>query len=1602
MNWFTAFWGLTTFFVCSFPLQAFSADVTPPNTSIYPYFYSSSYSTDQTYPSSLSVSLSCSDDYYGSGCAGTFYCLGKDCQPTTSFQGNPIGIVESTVLRYYSVDKAANAEAIKTQTYTILSPDRVPPVVTGFVAPPSYTSLTFPVTLFASDNIGVSGYCLTETDDSNSCAWSDTTPGSYTATGPGPHTLYAFARDAAGNVSAPATATVVESKNFARAPQAVDFVYAAAKDTLYITSGASILRYQVATGRFLPPYQAGGNLTGIDLSPDGGTLAVADESRTSIFLVKLSDDTVVEQAFAPSAAETGIHSVAFGADGSLLVASQTSDGSSSPLRRYDPVTGGTTVVANLTGATLASGAGGRCLAFGENNYYGSLGIYDVATQNITWQITPHLGNKEIGVSRDCSQLADTGYFWSNDVSMDAFIPATGVAYHPGADLVYLASGTAGSVLAYDTKNFSMAAAYDAGSNFSQGGHLRISPDGSLLFALADQGIGIIDLSVPAAQSQSLTVNHGTPAAIRLSAVTPLHSQISYQITVAPQHGTLTGTAPNLTYTSSPSFEGTDSFTFAALNGQGESGVGTITLTVVRDAVPPVVSSFSMPAASSALVVPITSFAATDSVGVVGYCLSPTNSSGNCTWTDSAPTSYDFSQLYTPYRPQTLFAFARDAAGNVSPSASATVFIATPGAVPATPALIVPSLSESLTVWVTTPSMTVSGIQYCLTESNDPAKCTSWSQSPNPYTFTSYGTHILYGFAINASGNISAPSISTVTVIGKRGDEIPGSYQQVAYEPTRQILYLLQANMVLRYHLPSQTFLLPYLMGKSLAGMDISPNGTTLVAGNAAGVGMYLVDLGSAAVTEVTFSAAANELATTRVAFGSDGAVVAAGSSSSGSAPLRRYDPVTGAVNIVATLPTGWAASFSPGPGGQCIGLYDGNGHDSIYNAQQQSVTPFLNIYGPVYPNRDCSQFATEASGSFSYNGSVNIYNSTLGWKGSISETPYGLAYDPQKDVLYLLNSANVLKAYDGASFAELSSYQMKGSSALPGQSQGYVPLVLSRDGSLLFGLYRDGVGYARITGAVAESQALSIAGGSATAVTLTGRSSRATTLSYRVVTAASHGTLTGTAPQLVYTPDSGFLGEDSIAFTVNDGTEESAVGTVSIAISAAQAAPPSVYLSMPYQSTSRDVSVSVSLYASTGPLEPLSWCLSETASAASCSWSPSLPQHYTFSGDFPQAIPVTRQLYAFVRDGSGKVSLPSSPGSVAITMPDTTPPAVVAFTLPASYPGLTIPFGLVGGDNGTVTAYCLTELDSSASCLWQGYYGNQIRNVTLGNYGFHTLYAFVRDGGGNVSAAASATVLPVRTPTLTTLPQPSFFTCENGAYSIAADGYPTPALSISGTLPAGIVFTANSDGTATLSGSSHAESIGVYQVTVTADIGMGYTTTQPLAVTVAKGSRYELAATISGSGAGSLNSSPAGLTCTGGTCLGCYDEETPVTVFASPGAGSRFGNWGGACSGSGTCQVAMSDNLGLTANFARSLLVKVNTPIAGYYGTLQSACSNAPDGATLLAQAFSFVEDVTIQHPVVIIGGFDPDFAQHPAETILNGVLTIRAGRLTVDGLVLR
>lgn len=84
----------------------------------------------------------------------------------------------------------------------------------------------------------------------------------------------------------------------------------------------------------------------------------------------------------------------------------------------------------------------------------------------------------------------------------------------------------------------------------------------------------------------------------------------------------------------------------------------------------------------------------------------------------------------------------------------------------------------------------------------------------------------------------------------------------------------------------------------------------------------------------------------------------------------------------------------------------------------------------------------------------------------------------------------------------------------------------------------------------ANAQSVSVAFNTAKAITLTGNDPDvpALPLTYAVVTAPVHGTLSGTAPNLTYTPTAGYFGPDSFTFTVRNGTNTSSTATVSLTV----------------------------------------------------------------------------------------------------------------------------------------------------------------------------------------------------------------------------------------------------------------------------------------------------------------------------------------------------------------------------------------------------------------------------------------------------------------------
>jgi hypothetical protein len=82
-----------------------------------------------------------------------------------------------------------------------------------------------------------------------------------------------------------------------------------------------------------------------------------------------------------------------------------------------------------------------------------------------------------------------------------------------------------------------------------------------------------------ANNQAVTVNKNTQKPITLTATDPDNDPLTYTVVTPPENGTLSGTAPNLTYNPNLNHVGSDSFTFKANDGTADSNIATVSITV---------------------------------------------------------------------------------------------------------------------------------------------------------------------------------------------------------------------------------------------------------------------------------------------------------------------------------------------------------------------------------------------------------------------------------------------------------------------------------------------------------------------------------------------------------------------------------------------------------------------------------------------------------------------------------------------------------------------------------------------------------------------------------------------------------------------------------------------------------------------------------------------------------------------------------------------------------------------------------------------------------------------------------------------------------------
>ncbi len=103
----------------------------------------------------------------------------------------------------------------------------------------------------------------------------------------------------------------------------------------------------------------------------------------------------------------------------------------------------------------------------------------------------------------------------------------------------------------------------------------------------------------------------------------------------------------------------------------------------------------------------------------------------------------------------------------------------------------------------------------------------------------------------------------------------------------------------------------------------------------------------------------------------------------------------------------------------------------------------------------------------------------------------------------------------------------------------------------------------------------------------------------------------------------------------------------------------------------------------------------------------------------------------------------------------------------------------------------------------------------------------------------------------------------------------------------------------------------------------------------------KLSVSLAGTGVGAVISSPTGINC-GSTCSATFDQNTSVTLTASPASGSAFAGWSGACSGTGKCTVTLTNSTAVTATF--NLLTSAETLSVTLAGSGLGTVTSAPAG----------------------------------------------------------
>ncbi|HEV3084276.1 MAG TPA: Ig-like domain-containing protein [Gemmataceae bacterium] len=759
---------------------------------------------------------------------------------------------------------------------------------------------------------------------------------------------------------------------------------------------------------------------------------------------------------------------AFANAGSLIVAANSTFSAPSGLTQTTTgsLTGTGVIAADVTSDGQVNPGGAAPGVLTINGSY---------TQTASGGLNIKLGGTTVGTQHD--QLA-----------------VTGTATLDGALNISLINGfTPGLANEFTVLTFqSRAGAFAHKNGLAFNGGVLLS-----IFHLGDFTLGA-DL-VPAADSQSVTVNQDTPAAISLTGADPENEPLTFTVTTAPGHGTLSGTAPALTYTPNAGYHGADSFQFKVNDSHQDSALATVAIAV--DGRP--TANGQALTTNQDIPVAITLTGSDPENETLAFLISASPVHGTLTGTGPNLT-------YMPangYHGGDSFQFKVN--DGRQDSANATVSLVVDGKPAAN--------AQSLTLNQDTPS----GITLTGSDPENETLTFIVTANPNHGTLSGTAANLTY---TPASGYHGADSFQFKVNDGHQDSDLAGVSLFVDGKPSADALSVTTnqdtaAAIVLTGSDPENEPLTFVVIANPAHGTlsGTAPNLTYIPAAGYHGPDSFQFKVNDGHQD----SAAAN------VALTVDGKPTAIAQSlavtQNGLAQitLTGSDPENEILSFVVTANpshgtlSGTAPNLTYTPDADYLGtdsfqfkVNDGHQDSAVANVSINVINgPVANAQS-IAVNQD-TQAAITLTGADPKNEPLTFTVTSDPSHGTLSGTAPNLLYTP------------------AAGYHGPDSFQFKVSDSVQDSDVATVSIFVDGKPS-------------------ADAQSMTTTQDTPADITLTGADPENEVLTFIVTAGPTHGALSGTAPNLTYTPAAGYHGADSFQFKVNDGHQDSEVAAVSI------------------------------------------------------------------------------------------------------------------------------------------------------------------------------------------------------------------------------------------------------------------------------------------------------------------------------------------------------------------------------------------------------------------------------------------------------------------------